>query len=259
MKIAVCLSGQPRTIKYSVDNIQSFFSNHEVDYFCHAWDYNTYKRKNMDRSVNTDTIWWEEDTPADLDEFYTAINRLTPKKVVVESKNDLPLFAEWSSLFYSMMMANHYKKLFERDNNFRYDFVFRSTYQGLFWPERKFDPSGLPNKDNYLDVYGITRNRMFYEFNRMNVSDHCFYGSSTAMDVFCDFYKYFYPHYNTIRGDDRAILGPGTLLSDQCCERFNLDFVGGMIINTVYRKEMIPKDGISDYQEIQHFNNTFYA
>jgi len=250
MKIAVCLSGQPRTIKYTVDNIKKFFSNHDTDYFCHAWDYNTYKRKKIG-SDSANHIWWEPDTPVDLNEFHTAMNVLSPKKVVVEKKEDLPLFAEWSSLFYSMMMANHYKKVFERDNNFRYDFVFRATYQGIYWPERQFDPTGLPNKDNYLDIYGIFRNRMYQEFNRINISDHCFYGSSTAMDVFCDFYKYFYPRYNEIRGDDRAILGPGTMLSEQCCERYNLDFHGGMVITTNYRKEMIPKDGIVDYQEIQ--------
>lgn len=247
MKIAVCLSGQPRTLKYTVDNIKKFFSNHDTDYFCHAWDYNTYKRKNTENGG----IWWESDTSADLEEFYTAVNKLSPKKIVVESKNDLPIMAEWSSLFYSMMMSNHYKKVFERDNNFRYDFVFRATYQTLFSPDCQFEPVG--NKENYLDVYGIFRNRMYYEFNRMNISDHFFYGSSTAMDVFCDLYKYFYPQFNKIRGDDRGALGPGTMLSEHCCERYNIDFVVSMIRNTNYRKEMIPKDGILDFEEIERF------
>ncbi len=43
MKIAVCLSGQPRTVRYAAKSIINYFSgDYEVDYFCHSIDNNTF-------------------------------------------------------------------------------------------------------------------------------------------------------------------------------------------------------------------------
>lgn len=37
LKIAVCLSGQPRSLIHCQDSLQRFFHGHEVTYFCHSW------------------------------------------------------------------------------------------------------------------------------------------------------------------------------------------------------------------------------
>lgn len=259
MKIAVCLSGQPRTIKYTTENIKLYFSEHDTDFFCHAWDYNTYKRKNLSQGSNNliDGIYWEEDSPADIQEVIYALNTLLPKKTVIEGLKSLPHTMEWSSMFYSLMMANHYKKIYEKENNFRYDLVFRARYDTIFNPAGKLQvPMGIYDKDNYLDVYGLFRNRMASEYSRMNLSDYCFYGSSTAMDILCDTYKYAYR--NIRRKDDWCPLGPGTMLSE-ICDTYNIDFIGKVFSCSIYRKEMIPKDSIEDYREISEFSNSFYA
>ena len=36
-KIAVCLSGQPRSLVHCLESLQRFFHSHEVTYFCHSW------------------------------------------------------------------------------------------------------------------------------------------------------------------------------------------------------------------------------
>lgn len=37
LKIAVCLSGQPRSLIHCIDSLKRFFHGHEVTYFCHSW------------------------------------------------------------------------------------------------------------------------------------------------------------------------------------------------------------------------------
>lgn len=37
LKIAVCLSGQPRSLIHCLGPLQRFFHGHEVTYFCHSW------------------------------------------------------------------------------------------------------------------------------------------------------------------------------------------------------------------------------
>lgn len=37
LKIAVCLSGQPRSLIHCQDSLKRFFHGHEVTYFCHSW------------------------------------------------------------------------------------------------------------------------------------------------------------------------------------------------------------------------------
>ena len=53
-RTAVCLSGQPRTIKYCAKSIMEYFG--DVDYFCHVWDYNDYKVKNNETKTISFTM-----------------------------------------------------------------------------------------------------------------------------------------------------------------------------------------------------------
>jgi hypothetical protein len=38
MRLAICLSGQPRTWRYTYDSLFKFFEGHELDVFIHTWD-----------------------------------------------------------------------------------------------------------------------------------------------------------------------------------------------------------------------------
>lgn len=258
MRIAVCLSGQPRTVEYTVENIKNYFSDYEVDYFCHAWNYNTYKRKKENTNPNEQPIYWEDDTLEDVNQIHNHLLKFNPKQIAIEGNNKLPIKWWYSSMFYSMMMANHYKKLYELQHNFRYDLVFRARYDSVFNPMYKFKPHPDFDKDNYLDVYGLFKERMFEEFNRLNLSDYMFYGSSTAMDFICDAYRHLYRTF--AREDNWDPLGPGTLMSD-ICDKYNFNFRAldkFWIDNSIYRKEMIPIDAMQNYEDIRKFNNSFY-
>ena len=163
MKIAICLSGQPRTIDYSAPNILQYFSGeHEYDFFCHAWNYNTYKRKKSNPAPGEHPVYWDEDTLVDTAWIEEKINSYKPKKFAVESVHALnPLLARltghrmrfpWDSLTYSIMCANNLKKQYEIENNFRYDFVVRSRYDMIFNPNTRFALNGYADKNNHLDI-----------------------------------------------------------------------------------------------------------
>jgi hypothetical protein len=262
MRIAVCLSGQPRVIESIIPSLLHFFSGeHEYDFFCHAWDYNTYKRLKKTPVSGEWPVEWGQDEQVDVDELTHILSRLNPKKCVVDSKNVLSnhRFA-WDSLFYSIMYANHLKKQYEIENNFRYDFVVRSRYDIVFHPSLKFILTAAANTDNYLDIYFTNTNRMDYEYNRINASDTVFYGSSMAMDIISDVHRDIYYKLLQKRLDDWECLGPGTSLSDYAEDR-NLRLISlpaGEVYETVYREEMAPLDPITNWDKIKQYNDSFY-
>lgn len=262
MKIAVCLSGQPRTIEHTISSILNFFSEeHEYDFFCHSWDYNTYKRKKENAELGEQPVYWGGDESVDINLLHQTLSRLGPKKCVVDSKAVLGNYNfPWQSLFYSLMHANHLKKQYEVENNFRYDFVVRSRFDLIYYPGRKFKLTHTANKDNYLDAYFMHTNRMDYEYNRVNASDTIFYGSSSVMDIISDVYRHINLSYMRSREDDRLCLGPGSSLSDYA-ELKNIQLIPlmGEIFEAVYRPEIAPMDPLTNFEQIRDFNDSFYV
>jgi hypothetical protein len=261
MKIAVCLSGQPRVLEYALPSIQDFFSgNYEFDFFCHAWNYNTYKRLNTNAGVGEQPVYWTGDEPVDVKHLEQLLLKLNPKKYAIQGPEvlDNRRFG-WDSLFFSLMYANYLKKSYEIENDFRYDFVVRTRYDITYFPKRRFQLTALANKDNYHDIYHLHCNRMSYEYNRINASDTVFYGSSLAMDFMSDVYRDINAKSKLRRLDDNECLGPGTSISDFGDDR-NMRAVSiiGEIYEAVYRPEVAPANPMTDFDNIRKFNDTFY-
>jgi hypothetical protein len=157
MKIAVCLSGQPRTWIQCYESWNLLFSelkknkhledtNIEVDYFIHTWDFNS-----KPYSVWTRERWGIEGflaPPADYqtsNEIFDYIKTIQPKQFLIESeakslsRKDILdgrtqfLTNSWkwcplswaSSQLYGIMMAGQLKRQYELDNGFRYDMCVR--------------------------------------------------------------------------------------------------------------------------------------
>ncbi len=263
MKIAVCLSGQPRVAEYVIPSILNYFSGeHEYDFFCHSWDYNNYKRKIDNPGNNPYPVWWEDEEPVDPEYVKQCLSKLSPKACVIDSKQvlqppDNRRYA-WDSLTYSMMYANHLKKQYEVQNNFRYDFVIKTRYDIVYYPNDKFKLSINAHKQNYHDIFTCHAGRMPVEFNRINASDVVFYGSSLVMDMITDLYRIAITRGRNSNFDDYECLGPGTLLSHYGDNR-NIKFQRSEIYNTVYRKEMIPLDPLTNFERINNFNQSLYV
>jgi hypothetical protein len=261
MKIAVCLSGQPRTIDVAAPSILKYFSgDYECDFFCHVWDYNTYKRKKSNAPPGEQPVYWEGDIKVDVDWLDQKVNLFNPKKYTIDSAEAIGAGFSWASLTYSMMMANHLKKQYEIENNFRYDCVVKSRYDLIFDPRQNFGEEArrhILNQHRYLDIVCLHSSRMSFEYDRVNASDTLLYGSSTAMDLLSELYRKIQKHL--VRQDDFDIIGPGGNISDHA-ETRNLRMINNHIQTTVFRPEVSDIDPLTvdGYQQISDYSNTFY-
>ena len=256
MRIAVCLSGQLRTAKYALPSQVEFFKDFEVDYFCHTWsEGNDYKIR------EGDSIFWKNFsiTLEDIDE---AFNIVKPKKIKIGNYSDLPCTFPWDKPFYSLMVANYLKQKYEIENNFKYDLVIKSRYDIAFQPGMNFANYITKIHDHttsseHLEIYVNHISRMSMEFNKINASDVLFYGSSSAMDIFCDIYKYLSKDRINMSIYDYESLGPGCLMSEFAAKH-NIRLSSFYFFETIYRKEAIPMDPLTNFAEIRNVAQNIY-
>ena len=255
-KIAVCLSGQPRSIEYCVKNIRQFFESddREVDYFCHVWDYNTWKVRDTS-GVNLIKI--EPKEMVDKEKLREQLQLFAPVKYIIDSElvNTPIIYSVWSSINYSMMMANHLKKQHESEHNMAYDCVVKCRYDSVFSPDCKFDDTLA----DLLTVYHYYFGRMPAEYMKLNASDTVFYGSSWAMNIVSDIYYHLSDIYKNYTVSDCFSSGPGTLISDYT-HKYNIRHEQSSIYpkECIYRKEVSGLDAISDFDKIFKNYRTYY-
>lgn len=131
-RVAVCISGQSRTWEHCIDNIQYFFKNtdeYQFDYFIHTWDINTYPEPTSHKYPNVRIKYSYDSNQMEY------INRYSPKLYKIQSfkkyedskkikitDNDIP---STRHLFYSFKQSIILKKIWERKNNFKYDYVVK--------------------------------------------------------------------------------------------------------------------------------------
>ena len=186
MRVALCLSGQPRNVYRGIQNITD---NMKFDFevFVHAWwdsdsNENTFKKILYDGKEDEVSELMNNDWMGKLYENFN-IN-----KMIIEKQVDLDVpevleqrklqythtFGVCSSL-YSIYKCNQLKKEFEIENNFEYDWVIRTRSDfGLS------EPLNL-DKLNKSVIYAPDDNSHNYGFN-----DQFAIGSSKNMDVYSD-------------------------------------------------------------------------
>ena len=198
MKIALCLSGQPRGIPYScqqiLDNIINV--NENVDVFLHTWfDPNDIGKSYGSAQPHQDNHvgYVKEDTDSIL------LDNFKPKKYIIEPQREFPFARTFkshptarqevmASIFYTMYKANELKKEYEKENNFKYDCVIRTRYD-LYYQS----PIVI---NNYLDILNdkiVVSER--YQVDQDNFGNHFkpmvdifAFSSSENMDIFSSVY-----------------------------------------------------------------------
>lgn len=253
MKIAICLSGQPRSIEFTYKSILNYFTgDYEVDYFCHVWDYNTWKLQTLKFSdiEKIDRNWLE-----------IQLKNFNPKAYIIGSANDLNRaggrYVYYGSLTYSYMLANHLKKIYELENNFRYDFVVKARFDSIFDPSLKFVPV---NDQDQRKIYVPHLGRIPYEYNRLNASDCLFYGDSWGMDILSDMFRHIKHKQKQINvEDDPDLIGPGSTAFTYLSS-FNTRVAAtpGNFPEIFYRKEALGLDSIEDFDKIAKIHASFY-
>lgn len=265
MRIAICLSGQPRSIEFASKSILQHFNNsagnHTYDFFCHCWDYNTWKLQNLTFSKDevVDRIWLQYQ----LDKF-------SPKSYIIDSKNEVEVdrfpggwnnvvTVPYGSLLYSAMISNYLKRDYERQHNFRYDCVIKLRYDSVFRPEPlPAFPEIIPQRTLYFPHCG----RFPLEYTRFNATDCLYYGDSWGMDMASDLYRYLRNRLDMLRKyDDYDCFGPGTLMTEYC-NNHNIEIKQATNWpEIIYRREVMGLDptNLDEFNKIFDMHSSFYT
>jgi hypothetical protein len=200
MRVAVCLSGQPRTWKKAGRFWEAMFSSHTVsfDVFFHFWNFNSQSLTHQQTTTNTCLYQSELD---EIVAFYNPISHvfegedIDPSAMLYDmmarkehpypysAKSD-PLLYRHCSQFYGLEYAAYLKRSYEIDNDFEYDICIRAR------PDLVFVDDGLAAMSLPLPntIYTI---HTHYEpkFREHRVGDLFFYSDSVTFDKISHFYR----------------------------------------------------------------------
>lgn len=205
MKIALCLSGQPRGVPKSCEFVlQNLIQpNNITDIFMHVWyDSETVNQKfdssMPDNSGNIGT--WHPNADRII------IEQIKPKKIIFEAPNDFKQFSHLAnqptaiqtritSQFYSIQQANNLKKQYEEENNFKYDVVIKTRLDLEYHQPFIIPKDDFTNTLYVAEMYQHMRHNDSYPttdgLKYSSMSDTFVYGSSANIDILSDMYSNF--------------------------------------------------------------------
>lgn len=200
MKVAICLSGQPRNIKIGYKFIDKYLlqpnNDHEIDVFAHCW----YNPEDVGKPYTSAQQYAEGHvgvTQKDADVYL--IEKLKPKKHIIEKEINFKEYSKnfkshpnakqdvMSSIFYSIHTCNKLKTEYEVENNFSYDVVVRTRYDLAYFSPIKFsDYSSTLDKITVLENY--QKDQDLYNSINLPMPDIFSFSNSHNMDIFCSVY-----------------------------------------------------------------------
>ena len=168
MKIALCLSGQPRCVKQGYEyHKKNLLDHYDVDVFCHVWDSPGIEDIALYKPM---AAMIEEPLTNDLSKY----TRVPPPQPNWKVKD--PARSVWN-LTYSLMKANELKIINEEETITSYDWVIRSRYDFALNVVIPF--AELDNTKLYVPNCRMTPQRDFG-------NDQFAFSSSKNMDKYAD-------------------------------------------------------------------------
>jgi len=178
MKIALCLSGQARSVKQGYEFVKkNLLDGNDVTVFCHVWespevvDIELYK---------PEALMIEKPLTNDLSK-YTNVPPPQPNWKVKD-----PARAAWN-LLYSLKVANELKNVYEEEEQMKFDWVIRSRYDFALNTQIPF--AELDNTKLYVPNCRMTPARDFG-------NDQFAFSSSENMDKYADGFNHIEKHYD---------------------------------------------------------------
>lgn len=161
MKVALCLSGQPRYLNEGYYGIyQNILRTCSPDVFVHIWWDDSMPNKKMDlpSTLSYDrTYYWRDDTLDLIQKFYSPTVLFHQPQIEFKTYSnvnyELSRPSHVHSMFYSIEKSNELKTNYENKNNFVYDAVIRCRFDTQF---NKFDFNLLDVDLNYINCYNLS-------------------------------------------------------------------------------------------------------
>jgi hypothetical protein len=206
MKVAVCLNGQPRTWKRTIEHLyENLIRPFSADVFLHTWD--------------TDSCETEE-----LVSSYQPVRHLVDKDncLVVKSYERETLgWSTYSTIsgFRSLWLADCLRRSWETQNHFTYDWVVRIRFD--YQLKYRFELGQLDNRMLYVPL----RHGMDHSWNQGQlypriVCDQFAFSNSVTMSIYSNVYlniDHFYQQGNSpdCCGFDATVINGEHLLAKQ--------------------------------------------
>lgn len=199
MKIAVCFSGQWRTGNYCYDSLKEFFGIllPYCDFFIHTWDVNKQKCYNLSNVFSKETKLTQSEIES-IKENYKPIKFVVDdyhqthsllKKYEAYLNSEINILDIVQPLWYSFYKSIQLKKEYEKENNFKYDYVIKLRPDILFHPNRRLSQdiemykTELENGEFYIE--NLIRER---SIDTHTIDDVYFLSNSYSMDIASDYY-----------------------------------------------------------------------
>lgn len=214
MRIAVCLSGQPRGLPFSLDLFKwgLLDKNDNIDIFIHSWFDKSIVGNKFD-SAQPDNF---NATGTAAENTDSLLKSICPKGILLESPKDFNEFGHLkdlgtarqkslASMFYSSFKSNELKRKYEEDNKFTYDLVIKTRIDLQY--SKQVVLSDLPISKIQTDLFvpqkhHHTRVSDSYPtktgFNYSSMSDTWILGSSQNIDIAASVFCRFEEIYNDI-------------------------------------------------------------
>jgi hypothetical protein len=189
-KIALCLSGQARFLEEGYREViyPYVLENNDIDIFIHTWAVDD----NQDGKSYINGGGFAMGKPVTKGLMLDVLETYKPTKCLIQKPHSFEV-GKYSdrampgirsenlySMFYSIYKSNQLKREYEKENNFKYDFVIRSRFDvklnskidftlpnsKMYLPNGCFDPIrgyvdcfGYSNS-HYMDIYANTFNQV---------------------------------------------------------------------------------------------------
>lgn len=188
MKIALCISGQPRCFEEGFKfHYKNLISQNDVDVFCHVWNFD--KIGKLIELYKPKKIIVEESITPDLSKYV----RVPPPTPSWKVKN--PALSTYAQL-YAINKVFSLKQEYEKQNNFQYDWAIRCRYD--FAVNFRIPYEQLDSKILYIPNCRMTPSRDFG-------NDQFAFSSSENMNKYADTFNqidYFYDNGTIMIGEE---------------------------------------------------------
>lgn len=267
MRIAVCFSGEIRTGVESSENILNFIGDliPNVDFFTHTWNYETKKNYNGCRIIGRITT--------DITQKIKKFNQTyKPKKIVIEEADhqcsdiDMNLdigiiIKSIPPLWYSFYKSVQYKREYEVENGFEYDYVIKLRPDIIFSPVRKLREELeliIGNKNGIFFIENLIKER-----ENLDICDDVyFFSKSKEMDLASQYYNVVKSKIKTIYNQYPFNYGFIEHLKQKNIEVHISDLLAEKYKKnnsyTIYREECLKLSPIKDYQKCFECNSYYF-